>query len=459
MKPIIQLDGPLINKISAGEVVERPLSVVKELTENALDAGAGLITVEIRGGGLDYIRVTDNGSGIPGGQLPLAFARHATSKITSAEDLFGVRTLGFRGEALCSIAAVSRVEIITKTAEALTGTRAEIHGGQLMANGPVGCVNGTTLVVSDLFYNTPARRKFLKKPAIEAGYVADCMQRLALSHPGVTFRFINNGQVLMQTNGSGDVKTVMLQLYGRETASKLAAVKARDGALALEGYIGKPETARGNRGYGNFFVNGRCIQSRLLQRAVEGAMKTMLPLGRFPVYALGLTLPVDGLDVNVHPTKMDVRFENEEAVYAFVESSVYGALADDNLIPQARLVRKAAERETEKEEPERFYPSRQSPTRVADTDFITAERIYPSPQAPREEPLTLLEEAPPPTGRGSLFTNYTVHGLLFSTYWLVSQGDSLFLIDQHAAHERKPCASWQRNRPSPSPSSRRNLCV
>jgi len=314
MKPIIQLDQGLINKIAAGEVVERPLSVVKELTENSIDAGATVITVEITDGGLTSIRVTDNGGGIAAEELKLAFSRHATSKIASIDDLFEVRTLGFRGEALSSIAAVSHVEMITKTAHAITGTKVEIHGGKILSRQSIGCANGTTIVVANLFYNTPARRKFLKKPATEAGYISDCLQRLALGNPGLTLRYINNGKIVFQSTGNGDLKTAMLNIYGREIAAKVIPVDAGVGELYLHGLVGKPESARGNRRYGTFFINGRYIQSGLLTKAMETAFSQLLPGGKFPLFVLNLKLPFDSLDVNVHPTKMDVRFAEEERI-------------------------------------------------------------------------------------------------------------------------------------------------
>jgi DNA mismatch repair protein MutL len=446
-KPIIQLDAFLINKIAAGEVVERPLSVVKELTENAIDAGASIITVEIRDGGLTYIRVTDNGSGIPFDQLPLAFARHATSKITVQDDLYDVRTLGFRGEALCSIAAVAQVEMITKTPDAVTGTRVEVHGGSEVSNQPVGCTNGTTLVVSNLFYNTPARRKFLKKPATEAGYVADCVQRLAISHPGLSFRYINNGQLVFQTNGNGDLKTVLLQIYGRETVSKLVAVQGAANGVSLDGYIGKPETARGNRQYGNFYINNRYIQSKLLQQAVESSVRVLLPAGKFPVYALRLDVPPEEVDVNVHPTKMDVRFADEEGIFLFVLKTVRDSLGGHNLIPEVRFERKAA-KETEPAydkidltaAPLPVLPSKNISTPVYKNE---PSATYPSTPVmrkastePTDDGMVMREEISPAKAPFINIRNYHIHGLLFGTYWLVAQGESLFLIDQHAAHER-----------------------
>ena len=464
MKPIIQLDQSLINKIAAGEVVERPLSVVKELTENAIDAGATVITVEITDGGLTMVRVTDNGGGISADELQLAFSRHATSKIASLDDLFQVQTLGFRGEALSSIAAVSQVEMITKTPLAVTGTRVEIHGGIIQSRRDIGCANGTTVIVANLFYNTPARRKFLKKPATEAGYISDCLQRLALGNPGLTLRYINNGKIIFQSSGNGDLKTAMLNVYGREVAAKVINVDASTDDLHLFGLVGKPETARGNRQHGTFFINGRYIQSRLLTNAIETAMRTMLPAGKFPLFALNLSLPFDTLDVNVHPTKMDVRFADEDAIFGFVESAVRDALSEHNLIPSARQKTKPGEKPIEPEAEQLsifptytevapakaaeeplsdidistiFPPDEDNPEHDIETE-IRGLYLNPSKAVSAKEKHIIIEPAKVelPKPKQQFFTTYQIHGLMFNTYWLVTQGDSLYLIDQHAAHER-----------------------
>jgi len=473
MKPIVQLDQSLVNKIAAGEVVERPLSVVKELTENAIDAGATVITVEIADGGLSQIRVTDNGGGIPAEDLELAFSRHATSKIASLDDLFEVQTLGFRGEALSSIAAVAQVEMITKTPYATMGTRVEIHGGKILSSQKIGCANGTTVVVGNLFYNTPARRKFLKKPTTEAGYISDCLERLALGNPGLTLRYINNGKIIFQTNGNGDLKTALLNIYGRDVATKVVPVQANVGDYHLHGLIGKPEIARGNRQHASFFINGRYIQSKLLSNAVEQAMRTMLPQGKFPLYALNLGLPFDMLDVNVHPTKMDVRFADEDAVFAFVETAVREALTDQNLIPSAkpRVIKKdeipepeqlsiSVRQRAEKPLPKKTTsttPSTKEVENVLREMYLAPSKAVAAAEKSKfsfEKPLKsevnfgeagvasaasrpANETLPPAEKKLSRFANgYNIVGLVFNTYWLVTEGESLFLIDQHAAHER-----------------------
>ncbi|MCL2048598.1 MAG: DNA mismatch repair endonuclease MutL [Defluviitaleaceae bacterium] len=518
MSEIIQLDQILINKIAAGEVVERPLSVVKELTENSIDAGATIITVEIRDGGLTSVRVADNGGGIPPDSLPLAFARHATSKIISFDDLMQVQTLGFRGEALSSIAAVAQVEMVTKTKEGITGTRTEVHGGQVVSSKEIGCADGTSITVANLFYNTPARRKFLKKPAVEAGYISHCLERLALGNPSLVIKYINNGQLIFQTTGNGDLKTAMLSIYGRETAVSTVAVDAAAGDLHLFGLVGKPEIARGNRRHGSFFINGRYIESKLITRAVESAMRTMLPSGKFPIYALSLTMPHNMLDVNVHPTKMDVRFANEEEVFAFVQDAVRDVLEEANLIPRLGVVgrggrgnlgvggsfsegvgeqislgvgvgREGLARGREDYPLQRDfavredYPLRGDSARRDFTvredyplrgDFVVREDYplrgdstvredypllgdssargdYPVREDSARRDFTAREDYPlrgnftaredypmqeDSTTPEKIFTDYVIHGLIFQTYWLVSQGDSLFIIDQHAAHER-----------------------
>jgi len=470
MKSIIQLDQSLINKIAAGEVVERPLSIVKELTENAIDAGSTVITVEIADGGLTLVRVTDNGGGILKDDLELAFSRHATSKIASLDDLFHVETLGFRGEALSSIAAVSQVEMITKTPQSVMGTRVEIHGGQVLSVRDIGCANGTTVVVANLFYNTPARRKFLKNPATEAGYISDCLQRLALGNPSLTLRYINNGKIVFQSSGNGDLKTAVLNIYGREVATKLINADAKVDEMHLHGVIGKPEIARGNRGHGSFFINGRYIQSRLLTNAIESAMRTMLPHGKFPLFALNLDLPFNMLDVNVHPTKMDVRFADEDGVFAFVEDVVREALSEHNLIPTERrkpIVRPKAPEVQQLSilemppslEADDFVlemPPSGSQSTILDTISDIAQDIMAQAQdnekdfqmtddfavlmqskaISAKETARAFPDAEPSKSPYKIFTDYVIHGLIFNTYWLVSQNESLYLIDQHAAHER-----------------------
>ena len=443
---IKQLDKHIINKIAAGEVVERPLSVVKELTENAVDAGSGTVTVEIKDGGLSLIRVRDNGSGIPPDEVMLAFAQHATSKITDIDDLNRIGTLGFRGEALASIASVSQVEMITKTAGSLVGTRVELHGGTLIARQELGCSEGTNINVSNLFFNTPARLKFLKKPAVEAGYVTDLMQRLALAYPGLAIRYISNGQVLVNTNGKGDLKTAVYHIYGRDVARGLISVEED---AFVSGYIGKPEIARGSRSAENFFINGRYIKCEILQKALEQSYN--LPIGKFPLCVLHLQIPADQIDVNVHPAKMEVRFADERLIYNKFSEAISRALSSAELVPLYRPKSYPTALKSEKDIP--FSSSVAFPSDAGKMSAAVQESIFPTEKAaeyvvPRSEinlPESTEDEEEYSYGI-SLAEDYTPipasnHDFLlieqiWGTYWLALRGDELYLIDQHAAHER-----------------------
>jgi len=312
---IQKLDEHTINKIAAGEVVERPSSVVKELIENSIDAGASAITVEIRDGGISLIRITDNGIGIPKEEVNIAFVRHTTSKIKEVEDLDEIESLGFRGEALASIAAVSQLEIITKAYGEITGKRVEIHGGEIKTEQEIGCPEGTTFIMRNLFYNVPARKKFLKKPSTESSYISDIVYKIALGHPEVSFKYINNNSVVFHTSGNNELKNTVFNIYGKEVARDMIALEEVRGDIRIFGLIGKPKIHRGNRSYENFYINGRYIKSRLLERALEEAYKTLLPINKFPVVVLHILIPSDKIDVNVHPTKMEVRFKSEEEIY------------------------------------------------------------------------------------------------------------------------------------------------
>ncbi|MBR6477564.1 MAG: DNA mismatch repair endonuclease MutL [Lachnospiraceae bacterium] len=346
MAEIRVLDNETIDKIAAGEVVERPSSVVKELVENALDAGADAITVEIRDGGISMIRVTDNGSGMEKEQVRTAFLRHATSKIRSAQDLGAISSLGFRGEALSSIAAVSQVEIITKTPEKLTGIRYCIEGGVEKEFQEIGAPEGTTFVMRNLFFNTPVRKKFLKQAPTEGGYVADLMEHLALSRPDVSFRFQMGTQTRFHTSGNGDLREVIYRIYGREIANALVPIQAKEGPYMLEGYLGKPILVRSNRNFEIYFVNGRFVKSTLVARAVEEGYKEYLMQHKFPFCVLHFTLDTKEVDVNVHPTKMDVRFSEQFEVSDFIARAVKDVLVHKEMIPQENL---ADEKETKEE--------------------------------------------------------------------------------------------------------------
>lgn len=348
MSRIQVLDQKTIDQIAAGEVIERPASVVKELVENSIDAGATSVTVEIRDGGTSLIRVTDNGSGIEQDQVAVAFLRHSTSKIRAVEDLFHVASLGFRGEALSSIASIAMVELITKTADADVGVRYVIEGGTERKLEEMAAPDGTTFLVRSLFYNTPARRKFLKSPMTEAGYVSELVERLALSHPDISFQFINNGQTKLHTSGNHNLKDVIYHIYGRDVAANLAEIDAAQGPVRICGYIGKPVISRGNRGYENYFINGRYIRSNVIARGIEEGYRTFIMQHKYPFTALHFTIDGKLLDVNVHPTKMELRFSNQEELYRFVRDTVRQGLMERELIPEVKLTEESEKEETEK---------------------------------------------------------------------------------------------------------------
>ena len=337
MANIQVLDQKTIDQIAAGEVIERPSSVVKELVENSIDAGATAVTVEIRDGGTSFIRVTDNGSGIDRDQVAVAFLRHSPSKIRVVEDLFHVASLGFRGEALSSIASIAMVELITKTRDADAGVRYVIEGGAEKKLEDMAAPDGTTFLVRSLFYNTPARRKFLKSPMTEAGYISDLMERLALSRPDISFQFINNGQTKLHTSGNHNLKDVIYHIYGREIAANLAEIDAEQGPVRITGFIGKPAVSRGNRGFENYFINGRYIKSNVIARGIEEGYRTFMMQHKYPFTALHFTIDGGLLDVNVHPTKMELRFSNQEQLYRFVRETVHQGLMGRELIPEVKL--------------------------------------------------------------------------------------------------------------------------
>ena len=337
MQHIQVLDQVTIDKIAAGEVIERPASIVKELVENAIDAGATHVTIEIEEGGISLIRITDDGSGIMKEDIRNAFLRHSTSKIRNVEDLLHITSLGFRGEALSSIAAVTKVEVITKTKEAILGTRYVIEGGQELSLDEAGSSDGTTFIIRQLFYNVPARRKFLKTAMTEAGHVQDLLIRLALSHPEVAFRFLNNNQEKLRTSGSGKLKDVIYNIYGRDVASNLLELDYRQGGIHITGYLGKPLITRGNRNFETFFVNGRYVKSTMISRAVEDAYKDFMMQHKFPFVVLHFQVDTETVDVNVHPTKMELRFQNQQEVYKTVFEAIHRQLLEPELIPQVEV--------------------------------------------------------------------------------------------------------------------------
>ncbi len=345
MAEIKLLDNQTIDKIAAGEVVEKPASVVKELVENAMDAGAKAITVEIKGGGIDFIRITDDGCGIEREELPKAFLRHATSKIQSDADLFYLQTLGFRGEALASIAAVSQVEMITKTKDSITGTRIVIEGGVQKELEEVGAPDGTTILIRNLFYNTPARKKFLKSAMTEGSYIIELMQHMALSMPGMSFKLMVNNAVKFHTSGNGDLKEVIYRIYGKDTTNALIPVSAEQDGITMEGYLGKPELSRANRAYENYFVNRRYVRSNFISQGIENGYKGFMMQHQFPFCVLHINVDTTALDVNVHPTKMQVRMSNQAQLVRFLIESIQNSLRGKEFIPEAKLIKEEGKEE------------------------------------------------------------------------------------------------------------------
>ena len=420
MKEIFSLDSQTIDKIAAGEVVDRPSSVVKELTENAIDAGANAITVEIKEGGISYIRVTDNGEGIAKSQVKKAFMRHATSKIRSIEDLLSVSSLGFRGEALSSISSVAKVELLTKEKNEIVGTRYVIEGSKELVFDDAGVPDGTTFVIRDLFFNTPARRKFLKSAQSEGSYVVELMEQLMMSNPSVSFKLIVNGNTKLQSSGNGEILDVIYGIYGRDVASNLIRVDADNGDIHIYGYVGKPELSRGNRNFEVYFVNNRLIKSSLISRALDAAYKPYLMLHKYPLVFLYMEMPGFMVDVNVHPAKKEVRFIEGDMLYSFLVNVITEALARKELIPAiVPSLEKPANVIVEKKDviPEPFEVKRKE-------EYVLDK---PSVQMNLFEEKFLTEEA---------IKKHRIIGQLFDTYWLIEYEGKLFIIDQHAAHEK-----------------------
>ena len=504
MSKIQVLDQITIDKIAAGEVIERPASVVKELAENAIDAGATAVTVEIKEGGITFMRIADNGIGIDKEDVRAAFLRHSTSKIRSAEDLAHISSLGFRGEALSSIAAVSQVELLTKTKEAEFGVRYKIAGGKEESLEDAGAPDGTTFLIRQLFYNTPARRKFLKTAMTEASHVGDLVTRLALSHPEVSFRFINNGQVKLHTSGNGNLKDVIYHIYGREIASNLIEVDFERKGIHITGYLGKPLISRGNRNFENYFVDGRYIKSSIISKAIEDGYKDFTMQHKYPFVVLYLDVDTEHVDVNVHPTKMDVRFNNQQEIYNTLFAAVDDGLHERELIPEVTLddiknpeepkdSKKDLPKKSEAEHTEKLRTSLQSPQNEDEklqyfmnemkkrvysyhealhenkqetthassyTDSckpqknVQAQSSY-EPQQNMQAQGSQIAEMPNYTARQvpagkpqqlNFFeekllepqakAEHKIIGQVFDTYWLVEFHDNLYIIDQHAAHER-----------------------
>lgn len=482
MSKIQVLDQVTIDKIAAGEVVERPASVVKELVENAIDAKAAAVTVEVKEGGISFMRIADNGCGIDREDVPGAFLRHSTSKIRNAEDLEHISSLGFRGEALSSIAAVSQVELITKTPEDSFGTRYMISGGKEEGLEDIGAPDGTTFLVRQLFYNVPARRKFLKTAMTEAGHVSDLMTRMALSHPHISFQFINNGQSKLHTSGNGNLRDVIYHIYGREIAANLINVTYEKNGIRITGYIGAPLISRGNRNFETYFINGRYVKSSIIYKAIEDAYKDFTMQHKYPFTVLHIEVVGEDVDVNVHPTKMEVRFHNQQMVYNSIYEAVDQALHEKELIPEVTIdVPKAAPKAQAKPEPkaqpkEVIQPEVNKSAKVQlekasgerDLDYFMeqmkkrvmsyhqqnssaevkgkSEIFKPQVQVDRVKEAAASYRAKQSPEQMTLFdgklldkekrANYKIIGQVFDTYWLVEFDNSLYIIDQHAAHER-----------------------
>ena len=508
MSKIQVLDQITIDKIAAGEVIERPASVVKELAENAIDAGATAVTVEIKEGGITFMRIADNGIGIDKEDVRAAFLRHSTSKIRTVDDLVHIGSLGFRGEALSSIAAVSQVELVTKTADQTFGTRYRIAGGKEEGIEDAGAKDGTTFIIRQLFYNTPARRKFLKTPMTEASHVGDLMTRMALSHPEVSFQFINNGQTKLHTAGNGKLRDVIYHVYGREIASNLLRAEYETLGLKITGFLGKPLISRGNRNFENYYINGRYVKSSIIAKAIEDGYKDFTMQHKYPFVVLHMEIDTENIDVNVHPTKMELRFNRQQEVYNAVYAAVDEGLHREELIPQVEVnVPKAQELPpvtiskkeevppvtiskkeevppvtvSKKEElppvtipkkselppkeerdlnyfmekmKERVtaYHNQNSSAEVKDKEKIfkpqiQADRIREAVQYAKKTELPKLEPSKSePPKQMNLFeerllseqarARHKIIGQVFDTYWLVEFQDQLYIIDQHAAHER-----------------------
>lgn len=537
MSNITVLDEATINQIAAGEVIERPSAVVKELVENSIDAGATVVTVEIKEGGISFIRITDNGSGIEESDMPYVFLRHSTSKIRTANDLLRITSLGFRGEALSSIAAVAQVELVTKTASSFTGIRYLVEGGADKGMEHIGCPSGTTFIIRNLFFNTPARKKFLKSPQTEAGYIQDFMERIAISHPQVSFKFIVNGQIKLHTSGNNNQKDVIYHIYGRDITSHLLSIKGEDGQFTLNGFVAKPAISRGNRNYENYFINGRFVRNPIIYKAIEEAFKPYIMLHRYPFTALMLTIDTELIDVNVHPAKLEVRFKNGEELFQFIHRTLKSALEGRDLITEVHLTKEEDGQKISQKLPEPFevkrrqeeglpyrapqnsfrenntsgYISPAAKEAIKDTEIgqlksyvdlapdylkksldklqeaaqsvndessqmtgLSERRVLPEASVAEESAyvitptfnsdfslplnkeenrystegvLTAAETSAETGETDTVFeqmsflsreavTEHKIIGQLFNTYWIIEYGDKMFLIDQHAAHEK-----------------------
>lgn len=494
IREIKLLENNLINKIAAGEVIERPASVVKELVENSIDADATNITIEIKNGGTSFIKIIDNGYGIKKSEVKTAFLRHATSKLTKLDDLDSILTLGFRGEALASIASISQLEVITKTKEENIGTKLCIAGGNIISEEEIACLNGTSFTIKNIFFNTPARRKFLKKDSVESGYISEIVNKLALGHPHISFKYINNNSTILQTSGNNDIKNTVFNIYGKDMAKKMIEISNSKNGFKIDGLIGLPELSRGNRTYQNFFINGRYIKSKLITNAIEEAYLGRIMINKFPVFIINLSVPKSTVDVNVHPTKLEVRFEDEDFIFEFIKNSILNTLSKLNCIPE--ICSKNNESFSNLTETTPFISEKQqnleelllqedednfdyntlnkssnfstvnetakldknisnfekkldliydnSKNKTKDNSNFTFENELDEKEFSSTENKIItsnnvyqIEQQKNKTiEKNNFFNNYKIVGQIFNTYWIVEQNKEIFLIDQHSAHEK-----------------------
>ena len=468
MGNIRELDQSTINQIAAGEVVERPSSIVKELMENSIDAGATMISIEIEEGGTKSIRITDNGKGIEKDDVRIAFLRHTTSKIKTALDLLSVSSLGFRGEALSSIAAVCQVELLTRTASNMEGIRYRIEGGKEIGYEEIGIPVGTTFIVNNIFFNTPARRKFLRTAQTESGYVSDIVEKIALSHPEISISFKSNGKVRVHTSGNGSLKDVIYSIYGKEITENIIEINEQNDFMTITGYIGKAIVSKGNRTFENYFINGRYIKSNIISKAIEDGYKFILMQHKYPFTVLNFEINPEFLDVNVHPSKMELRFRKSEKIYPMISECINDTLIEKPNIIDVKLEKESEKRETIKYTPEPFETKRQHI--LGDTEdnssVVQEETIYnkttiaPSlikePDLPENSKTTNIPKADMPIVQEKIsepvqqkvtdvFDNFLsdiakpkhkIIGQVFDTYWIVEYDERMYIIDQHAAHEK-----------------------
>lgn len=454
------LDKQMADKIAAGEVIERPVSIIKELVENSIDAGADSIVVEIKKGGKSYIRVTDNGCGIARDEVEKAFLRHATSKIETVRDLESIETLGFRGEALASVCAVTRTELLTKRKEDKTGTRLVIHGGEIISNMATGCPDGTTIIITDLFYNTPARLKFMKSDSAESSMIIDLMSQLALAYKDISFRLVNNGNILFTTTGDGNRLNIISRVFPGVDTKNLVPVELKEGALELTGFISTPSMSRPSRNGQIFFVNGRVVNSKVIERGINEGYRERLFDGRHPLAYLFLNVNASDLDVNIHPNKKEVRFNNEGEISEFISQAIKNSLGSKEAVVRVAnifkeepvkyeakpifeeqvVINKFMSTTQQIETPKTIstpkvleVPKTIEPQKIVKTPNVVQTPEIPTIEVPYVSPTIEIKK---PVLTPFNFDDLTIKGALFNTYIMAVDGANFFLIDQHAAHER-----------------------